>query len=659
MKALFKRSAALFLSVFILLGCLAMGAVAASPSPSSPPLTILFTHDTHDRFLPAAKEGGGEYGGYARLSTLLNQQRAEAAANGRPVVTLDAGDFSMGSLFQTIYATDAPEIRTLGAMGYDVATLGNHEFDYRQDGLAAMLNAAVQSGDPLPKLVQANYVTPNAPESTGGSELVKALANYGVTDYTVIERDGARVAVFGVLGVDADDSAPMSDMAFEPIADAAKRVVEEIKSKESVDYVVCLSHAGTNPDPKKSEDEQLAKAVPGIDVIISGHTHSVTPEPIVVNGTYIVSCGPYTENLGVLTLEKPDGKVAATDFKLIPIDESVADDPAIISLTGAFKPLVDQEYLTGYGMTFDQVLAHTGFDFTPISEMGKTQAEYTLGNLITDGYIYAVKQAEGNDYIPVDFAVVADGVVRASFATGDITVSDAFDVSSLGSGGDGTPGYPLISVWLTGKELKAAFEVDASVAPLMGSAQLYGSGMKWSFNTHRMIFDKITACAQVASDGSTKPLVDGQLYRCVTGLYSGQMLGSVNSKSFGILTITPKDAQGNPITNFEDHIIYNENGAEVKEWYALASYLASFPAEGGVSQVPAMYAQPEGRKTVSRGWSPIELLVHPGLPTLLVLGILLVLVAVVAFIVYRVVTRSRRRSRRAARTGGSYRNYRG
>lgn len=129
-------------------------------------LTILFTHDTHDHFLPSPAEGGGEYGGYTRLATLLKQERAAAAAdtaygaNGRAVVTLDGGDFSMGSLFQTVYATEAPELRALGAMGYDVTTLGNHEFDYRASGLADMLNAAAASGEVLPALVQANYQPP-------------------------------------------------------------------------------------------------------------------------------------------------------------------------------------------------------------------------------------------------------------------------------------------------------------------------------------------------------------------------------------------------------------------------------------------------------------------------------------------------------------------
>ena len=217
---------ALVLSAVLLLGS---GAAWAAAPEEPGDLTILFTHDTHDHFLPAANEEGGEYGGYIRLATLLKEQRQAAAEQSRAVVTLDGGDFSMGSLFQTIYATDAPELRALGAMGYDVTTLGNHEFDYRQQGLADMLTAAGESCDALPAMVQANYTTPLDP--VAGAALTAALEAYPVTDYTVIERDGLRVAVFGVLGEDADDCAPMSGMAFEPIADAAERVVAEIKEK--------------------------------------------------------------------------------------------------------------------------------------------------------------------------------------------------------------------------------------------------------------------------------------------------------------------------------------------------------------------------------------------------------------------------------------------
>lgn len=193
----------------------------------------------------------------------------------------------------------------------------------------------------------------------------------------------------------------------------------------------------------------------------------------------------------------------------------------------------------------------------------------------------------------MDFAVVASGVVRASLAEGPITVSDAFQVSSLGSGGDGTPGYPLISVYITGRELKDAFEVDASVTPLMPAAQLWGAGMTWTWNPRRMIFNKVTDCAQVLGDGTTLPIEDDRLYRVVTGLYSGQMLGAVNGKSFGILTITPKNADGVPVTDFEEQIIHTSGGSELKEWYALqptcaawARWIRAMPRPRGESSPP-------------------------------------------------------------------------
>ena len=245
------------------------------------------------------------------------------------------------------------------------------------------------------------------------------------------------------------------------------------------------------------------------------------------------------------------------------------------------------------------------------------------------------------------------GANGGSFPAGEITTSDVFNVSSLGSGADGTPGYPLISVWLTGKELKDAFEVDASVTALMPEAQIYGAGMTWTWNPHRMMFNKVTDCAQVLPDGSAVPIDDDRLYRVVTGLYTGQMLGTVNDQSFGILAITPKDAQGNVITDYEEHIIYNPNGSEVKEWYALASYLQS------MGEVDGRYAAPEGRKVEHATWNPLNLLKNLNLfGWLAVLAAVLVLAAVV-FLVWRLCFHHRRGRYGGRRRGGGYRPYRG
>lgn len=618
-------------------------AVPAKATPMMTPeaLTILFTHDTHDHFYPDA----ADVGGYTRLATALKEQRELAARdtaygeNGRAVITVDAGDFSMGSLFQTVYATDAPELRALGAMGYDVTTFGNHEFDYRPQGLADMLNAAKQSGETLPKLVQANYRTPKDPSEPGAQALMKAMENYPVTDYTVIEKPGhggladentLRIAVFGVMGVDSDDCAPMSGMELEPLIDAAKRVVKEIQEKEHPDYIICLSHSGTVDG--KGEDYELAEQVDGIDVIISGHTHTTLPEPIEVNDTLIVSCGPYTQNLGVLTVGRSggDGSIDLISYELLPMDGTVAEDPDMTALAKTFQAKVDEKYLSQYDLGYDQVLATAEQDFT----IPQT------GDLIGNAYIQTVKELEGDNYVPVAFAVAPDGVIRGAIQAGEITTSHAFDILSLGSGADGSPGYPLVSVYLTGKDLKNAFEVDASVSALMPAATLYGAGSYWRYNPHRMFLDRVAECQVTTQDGNIAgSIANDKLYRVVADLYSGQMLSTVKEKSFGLLSITPRNADGSEVTNFEDCIIHDGEGREVKAWYALAAYLK----EAGTAEV-----QPVSKRA-DPSWNPAALLFPMGAPTALVLGLVLVLILIVVLIVRRV----RRRGSRG------YRPYRG
>lgn len=639
-----KRLVLTVLTLILLISvCPAWGAVENSHDA-----VILFTHDTHDHFYPAPSEDGGEYGGYTRLATLLALERVKYP----DAITVDGGDFSMGTLFQTIYATQAPELKALGAMGYDVTTLGNHEFDYRASGLAQMLETAAASGSQVPAIVQSNGTVL---DGEGAEELRAAMEAYGVQDHMILTRGGINYGIFGLMGEDADACAPMSGMEFEPVTDAARREVAALEAElaqlDGPSVIVCLSHTGT--DGNKGEDYELARAVDGIDVIISGHTHSTLEEPIQVNSTLIVSCGEYTTNLGVLALELNDaGTVTDYDYRLVPVDETVTANTEMERLAQSFQPIIEEEYLSQFGLTFDQVLARSEFDFTPISQFGKEHKEDTLGNLIADSYIYAVQQAEGEDYVPVDFAVVAAGVIRESFSAGEITTSDVFNVSSLGSGADGTPGYPLISVWVTGRELRDAFEVDASVTGLMPAAQIYGSGMTWTWNPYRIILNRVNDYAQVLPDGTTVPLEDDKLYRVVTGLYTGQMLGTVNDQSFGILTITPKDAQGNPVTNFEDQIIYTPNGSELKEWYALATYLQSM---GTVDQ---RYAAPEGRKVKAASLNPVSLLKGLNLVGWIALVVCLVVLALIVFIVYRIATRGRRR-RYGGQKGRGYHRYRG
>ena len=629
-----KRMFALLLAVLLLCG---LTLPAYAYDSAAPMVTIMFTHDMHSHLQPADNEKGESYGGYARLKTVIDS----VWEHDPNAVLLDGGDFSMGSLFQTVFATDAAELRVMGALGYDVTTFGNHEYDYRSSGLASMLNAAVDSGEALPQIVQANYKPPMEGEEgydADAAAVWAAYERYGVKDYTVIERGGVNFAVFGILGKDSDSCAPMSGMILHDPIETAKEVVAQIEAEVAEPRVViCVSHSGLWSDPEKSEDELLAKGVDGIDLIISGHTHTTLDKPLEVNGTYIVSAGEYSKNLGVIQLMVEDEGTALYDYTLMPINADVEEDPAILEKVEEYKALVEKNYLSRFGdWKYDTVLAYNPYEFGSQKDMNIHQ-ESTLGNLIADSYIYAVKEAEGDAYETVDFAVTANGVVRESIAQGDITVEAAFNVESLGIGADGVAGYPLLSVYLTGKDLKNAFEVDASVTPLMGSAQLYFSGASFTFNPNRMIFNKVTESALVREDGSREEIKDDELYRVVTGLYCGQMLGLVNSQSYGILEVTPRDANGEPITDLEAHIIHNADGEEVKEWYAIASYLE---AMGTVSED---YGDVSGRKVIVDSKSPIALLKNANWVTLTVIGVVLLLILLIVVIVRLVVKLIRKR----------------
>ena len=569
--------------------------IANAENASEDEITVLFTNDLHSHLLPSVNENGqGEYGGYARLMTLIRKQK-ELDPNA---ILVDGGDFSMGSLFQTAYATSAIELRMMGAMGFDVTTFGNHEYDYLQSGLKSMLLAAVESGDPLPSIVCSNYLPPKEGEESYDASMWNALNEYGVKDYVLMERGGVYYAIFGVLGLDADDCAPNSGMILEdPIAAAARTVeaaVNECKEKYNTEpIVICLSHSGT--EDGEGEDYELAKAVSGIDVIVSAHTHTKLYEPILVNDTVIVAAEDYGRYLGVLKLTR-DGKYKS--YKLIAVDETVEEDSEIAAMVEEYKTAVEEDYLSKYGFTFDQVLVNNPYVFDTVGQVYATQHESTLGNLFSDAYKAAVEKVKGEK---VDVAFTAAGVIRATMPIGNITVSDVFNAASLGVGTEGE----LIAVYLTGKDLKNAIELDASIQPLMSSAQLFMSGVEYSFNTNRMIFNKVDYAMLRNADGTLSEIEDDKLYHIVAGMYMGQMLGSVKETSFGLLSITPRDKDGNPIATEDlvNYVVEDENGNPVKEWYAIATYLNEM---GGT--MDSHYEKTDGRKVVYTSLKPADML---------------------------------------------------
>ena len=202
-------------------------------------------------------------------------------------------------------------------------------------------------------------------------------------------------------------------------------------------------------------------------------------------------------------------------------------DTTTLNRMNFYIDTVDKNYLADFGYTREEVLAENDVEFNSLEEMGTMHEELNLGDIISDAYIYAVENSEYYDGDPVDVAVVPSGTVRDTYTKGDITVEDVFNSFSLGIGKDGVAGYPLISAYLTGKELKLAAEVDASVSDFMTTARLYCSGLNFAYNPHRMILNKVTDCYLTRADGERIEIQNDKLYHVVTDLYTGQMLGSV------------------------------------------------------------------------------------------------------------------------------------
>ena len=222
-------------------------------------LIILFTHDLHSYFLPhrVLTEQGNrtQQGGYAKLAYLIKEQQL---LQRNKTIVVDAGDFSMGTLFHTSFLQEASELRLMGKMGYDVVTLGNHDFDFRADGLATMLQTAKAKSNQLPAMVASNIIfSKNDP---GDAKLKQAFNDYPVTRYAVMEKNGIRIGLFGIMGKDAGNDTPYArPVEFDNPVRSSRHMVEILKNKEKVDLIICLSHSGTSPIKSKSEDEALAR----------------------------------------------------------------------------------------------------------------------------------------------------------------------------------------------------------------------------------------------------------------------------------------------------------------------------------------------------------------------------------------------------------------
>lgn len=583
-------------------------------------LTIIHTNDLHSHvsglgpemdYTPDSTDDDGTLGGLARIAAVIRQIKRE---RGEEVLVLDSGDFLMGSIFHTVSREEAGELRLLKLMGYDAVTLGNHEFDLRPDGLAAILRAGISKGG-IPAVVAANVSFD--PADHRDDALEAAFSEVPVRPYVVLQRGEVKAGIFGLLGKNAAEVAPFArPVRFREPAEAAREVVELLRRQEAVDLVVCLSHGGVSTKDR-GEDLDLARKAPGIDVIVSGHTHTALREPIRVGSTYVVQAGCYGEYVGVLDLSRDQGRWVLRDYKLLRVDDGIPGDPIIHAEAGRLASLVEERFLRPRGMSWEEPLARISFPLT-----WQPYAESNLGDFVADAIRWSIDLFEAREGDPgsrTTVAVESNGLLRDPVMPGSrgvLRLPDLFRAFPLGIGPDGEMGYPLLSVYLTGSEIRKALEVLTSLVPLKGSDYfLQVSGLRFSYNPNRVPFDRVTAVWLEQGDGRVIPLDTSSdnpaLHKVGANLYNATFLKVIGRFTKGILSIAPKDRQGRPLGDLTDALVDSDPSTpgvqELKEWVALVDYVRNMPDRDGdgLPEIPLSYATPQGRIRPEPTWNPV------------------------------------------------------
>jgi len=388
------------LLVFVATALLGVASLATAQPVA---LTILHSNDTHGHLLPfsypdSAASGTGlqglrvykDIGGIARRATLAKRIRQELDQRRTPVWFVDLGDYSDGTPFSIEYHGEA-DVAAMNAAGYDMGTLGNHEFN----------NTATQ----LRKLVGATkyqLLCANATDRASGKPLV--------TRYVVKTLGSLRIGVFGLL---------THESATYPAGKEAIDVADEITSarqavaalRPQADIILLLSHAG------EQLDQRLAEQVPDIDVIVGSHSHSRLPsgelvwhsedlQARAVNGTVIVQAHQWGGELGRLDLlfdkdEKGVWHVERYRARLIPVTADIPEDAGVAAVVGEFwKPIAPR---------YAEVIGHAAGEF---SSRGDDLAEY---NLMADAL---------RETFTVDLAMENMGGIRAPLLRGTVTRGD-------------------------------------------------------------------------------------------------------------------------------------------------------------------------------------------------------------------------------------------
>lgn len=547
-------------------------------------IVILHTNDLHSRlygyspesaYSPLIPGNDKTVGGFARIASVL---KSENGMNSDITLTIDAGDFLMGTLFHALEPKTGFQLRLMKKMGYDLVCLGNHEFDFGPEVLAAIIEKSAEQEE-IPAILAGNIVF--STRDTGDDKLEKLFATGKIFRSMIIEKSGLKIGIFSILGKDAVDVAPLArPVTFSKQISTAGIIVKDLK-KEGCDLIICVSHSGVSKNKKgqwEGEDVDLAKSVKGIDVIISGHTHTRLESPLIINGIPIVQTGEYGQNVGKLVLSWKSGKLGFEDYKLIPVDDSIIGDVNIEALIDRQQKIITMDILDPIGVGYFDPVAETDF-MLECNEQGDFKFS-NLGPMVADAIHYYINKhsVEG-----CDMSMVATGIIRDRIVQGPMSAPDIFRVMSLGSGNDEVPGYPLARLYVTGKELKNILEILQVAYKSSPSNYCFYSGMKAEFDPGRGLLRKISRIEIKGKNGSIKEVdfskKNKTLYSVTANSYMLEFISIIRKKSMGLIRVIPKDVDGQPVTDIRKAVIDMNDSIpgiqEGKEWIALLEFIMS------------------------------------------------------------------------------------
>ncbi|MDM5333696.1 5'-nucleotidase C-terminal domain-containing protein [Ureibacillus composti] len=468
-------------------------------------LTIMHSNDTHGRVEMAPKR-----------ATAVKEVRAK----NPNALLLDAGDVNTGTLYYNEFKGQA-DLAFLNYMNYDAMTFGNHEFDAGSttEGHQALVDFIKDSNFPF---VSSNVDFSKDTKFTGlFSDLVSSdPANGKIYSGIVKELNGEKVGIFGLTTEETKAISSPGSIAFENYIKEAEKAVKAFEGL-GVDKIIALSHLGYDDSAAVDNDLTLAQTVEGIDVIVGGHTHTQLTEPVAVTKntkgeaketTLIVQAYQYSDYLGTLDVSfDENGVVVAYDGELLKLAD-YADDAKALELLKPYKEKVDAVQNNPIDATTSEALINPRVtDEGNTSGVSVRKNETALGNLITDGMLNKAKKYTDKEVI---MAFTNGGGIRAAINQGPITVGEVITVLPFGN--------TIALMDVTGKELKAAFEISVGKYPEENGGFLHVAGAKVEFDSSKPAGSRIVKISYKDANGNYVNLEDSKTYTVTTNAFTAK-----------------------------------------------------------------------------------------------------------------------------------------